>query len=202
LQITLPVFKQIKLFLFWMFLAELTAWMFKHLLSVDCRHLNEELMFNCESEQMNIAIQECSQEDTALYRPVHQLHLSSLFHREGDMTKCYLNHLKLFQVIRPCVQNNEENVSTMLPPGWWHSFGPPIHYDIPSLFLQIDCHAFTLVLPLACRCQYTIPSGMDILSRTATYPLCRLCHCQNSTKQVILLNTLIFLPDHRPICGS
>jgi len=68
-----------------------------------------------------------SQDGTALYCLVHQLHLSSLFHGEGDMTKCYSNHLKLFQVIRRCVQKNEENVSTMLPPGQWQPSGPPIH---------------------------------------------------------------------------
>jgi len=91
--------------------------MFKHLLSVDCSHLNEESMFNCESVQMNIAIQMHSREGTALYCLVHQLHLPSLFHGEGDMTKCYLNHFKLFQVIGRYVQNNEANVSTMLSPG-------------------------------------------------------------------------------------
>jgi len=48
--------------------------MFKHLLSVDCSHLNEELMSNCESAQMNIAIQMRSLEGTALYCSVHQLH--------------------------------------------------------------------------------------------------------------------------------
>jgi hypothetical protein len=131
-QITSPVCKQIHLFLLWMFLAEFAAWMFNHLLSVNCSHLNEELMCNCESARMNVAIQIHSQEGTALYHPVHQLHLPSLFHEEGDMTKCYLNHLKLFQVIRWCVQNNEENVSTKLPPGLWHPYGRPIHNDIAS----------------------------------------------------------------------
>ena len=132
LLITSPAFKQIHLFLLWIFLAGLTAWMFKHLLSVYSSHLNEELMFNCESAQMNITTQMHSQECMALYCLVHQLQLPSLFHREGDMTKCYSNHLKLFQAIRRCVQNNEENLRTMLQPGWWQPSGPPIHYDIPS----------------------------------------------------------------------
>ena len=82
-----------------MFLADLTACMFKHLLSVDCSHLNEELMLNCESAQMNIAMQMRSREGTALYCPAHQLHLPSLFHGEGDLTKSYSDLLKLFQVI-------------------------------------------------------------------------------------------------------
>jgi hypothetical protein len=78
-----------------MFLAELTAWMFKHLLSVDCSHLNEELMFNCMSVQMNTAIQMHSREGMALYRPVYQLYLPSIFHGERDIKKCNSNHLKL-----------------------------------------------------------------------------------------------------------
>jgi len=106
--------------------------MFKHLLAVDRSHLNEELMFNCESALMNIGIQMRCQEGTALYCLVHQPHLPSLFHGQGDMTKCYSNHLKLFQVIRWCVQNNEENVRTMLPPGRLQLSGPPVHYDMPS----------------------------------------------------------------------
>ena len=51
-------------------------------------------------------------------------------------------------------------------------------FQTPGLFLYNDCHAFTLVLPLACRCQQAISTRMDIPSITANYPLCRLWHSQ------------------------
>jgi hypothetical protein len=196
LQIPSPVFKQIHLFLLWMFLAELTAWMFKHLLSVDCSHLYEELMFNCESAQMNIAIQTCCQEDTAIYHQVHQLCLPSLFHGERD-TRIIWNYLKKSDIVRrtmrkmwvKCCHLDDGTLLALL--------SIMTCCQMPNLFLQIDRHAFALVLPLACRCQHTVPSRMDIPSRTATYPLCKLCHSQSgqmrsSTWQVILW-TLKFL---------
>ena len=169
-----------------MFLAELTAWMFKHLLSVDCSHLNEQLMLNYESAQMNIAIQMRSVEDMALYSPVHQLHsqISSMWKETWQsVTWIFWNHFKVSDsecrtIMRKMwVQCCHLDDSTLLA-----LLSIMTYPQMPRLFLQIDCCAFTLDLSLACKCQYTIPSKMDIPSRTATYSLCRLCHICEITK--------------------
>jgi hypothetical protein len=143
---------------------------------------------------MDIAIQTLCQEGTALYCLVHQLCLPHLFHGEGD-TRITWNYFKTSDGVHrtmrkmwvQCCHLNDGTLLALL--------SIMTCCQMPNLFLQIDCHPSTLVLPLACRCQHTVPSRMDIPSITATYPIYWLCHSQNgqNQRQVILWKLKFFV---------